>query len=313
MLQNCPICNLDLDLVTNKDAHVNNCLENNNDVGDGRNLNFSGEFPASPRERGVYPRQSSQYNDPFPHFGEGNPNHNRRRTASDSSSEETIEEGDNFAGLYQYCDQTIMCVYPHCTHECNPMYFPTHALTEHAHERVQNLICPLCKFYDPGHQFVPKADSNLLHHLANNHSELIGIFDADNETEHYWRAKQREKERLPVMPKEPRGEKEPVNPPSVAKPLPVVVIEQARLIVPVTPHIEYYSRLEVQDSTDYLASVVIVDVPEIECIICLENFKRKDITARLLCMCLYHKPCIDRWWKNKETRHCPLHTIADRT
>jgi hypothetical protein len=33
-----------------------------------------------------------------------------------------------------------------------------------------------------------------------------------------------------------------------------------------------------------LASVVIVDVPEVECIICLENFKCRDITARLLCM-----------------------------
>lgn len=308
MLQNCPICNLDLDLVTNKDAHVNNCLENNND---GRNLQFSGEFPPSPRERGDQRKEPVNYQ-AYPHYRPNEANPNRRqhnlRNSSDSSSEETIEEGDNLAGLYQYCDQTIQCVYPRCKHECNPMYFPTHALTEHTHEKTQNLICPLCKFYDPGYQYVPKSDSNLLNHLANSHSELIGIFD-ENEAEDYWLPKQREKERVPVIPKE-RREKEPAPP---APKLPVVVIEQATLVVPVTPHIEYYAMLDKQDSKDYLASVVVVDVPEVECIICLENFKCNDITARLLCMCLYHKPCIDRWWKNKDSRHCPLHTISDRT
>jgi hypothetical protein len=45
-------------------------------------------------------------------------------------------------------------------------------------------------------------------------------------------------------------EKDPIDAPPAPK-LPVVVIEQA-LIIPITPHIEYYAMLEVQDSKDYL-------------------------------------------------------------
>lgn len=58
------------------------------------------------------------------------------------------------------------------------------------------------------------------------------------------------RERVPVIPKE-RREKEPAPP---APKLPVVVIEQATLVVPVTPHIEYYAMLDKQDSKDYLGA-----------------------------------------------------------
>nr|CDS29837.1 Zinc finger RING type [Hymenolepis microstoma] len=42
-----------------------------------------------------------------------------------------------------------------------------------------------------------------------------------------------------------------------------------------------------------------------ECSICLEDLKAGDKIARLPCLCIYHKHCIDDWFKRKQT--CPEH------
>jgi hypothetical protein len=44
---------------------------------------------------------------------------------------------------------------------------------------------------------------------------------------------------------------------------------------------------------------------EQECGICFEYFHQKDIIARLECLCIYHKKCLDEWGQRK--RCCPLH------
>jgi len=44
---------------------------------------------------------------------------------------------------------------------------------------------------------------------------------------------------------------------------------------------------------------------EQECVICFEPFCQKDIVARLECLCIYHKQCLDEWGQRK--RCCPLH------
>lgn len=44
---------------------------------------------------------------------------------------------------------------------------------------------------------------------------------------------------------------------------------------------------------------------EQECGICFEYFRQKDIVARLECLCIYHKQCLDEW--NQRKRSCPLH------
>lgn len=44
---------------------------------------------------------------------------------------------------------------------------------------------------------------------------------------------------------------------------------------------------------------------EQECGICFEYFHQKDIVARLECLCIYHKKCLDEWGQRK--RCCPLH------
>ena len=42
-----------------------------------------------------------------------------------------------------------------------------------------------------------------------------------------------------------------------------------------------------------------------ECTICLEELKEDDLVARLPCLCVYHKDCIDQWFSVSRT--CPSH------
>jgi len=42
-----------------------------------------------------------------------------------------------------------------------------------------------------------------------------------------------------------------------------------------------------------------------ECVICLEDLAPGNIIARLPCLCIYHKSCIDRWFEIN--RSCPEH------
>lgn len=42
-----------------------------------------------------------------------------------------------------------------------------------------------------------------------------------------------------------------------------------------------------------------------ECVICLEELQQGDTIARLPCLCIYHKICIDQWFE--VNRSCPEH------
>lgn len=44
---------------------------------------------------------------------------------------------------------------------------------------------------------------------------------------------------------------------------------------------------------------------EDECAICLEEIIQGQTFARLECLCIYHKPCIDLWLNKK--KWCPSH------
>lgn len=43
---------------------------------------------------------------------------------------------------------------------------------------------------------------------------------------------------------------------------------------------------------------------EEECVICLEEYNKKEIIRTLKCKHFYHKNCIDKWMKNNNK--CPL-------
>ncbi|XP_022645822.1 E3 ubiquitin-protein ligase ZNRF1-like [Varroa jacobsoni] len=45
--------------------------------------------------------------------------------------------------------------------------------------------------------------------------------------------------------------------------------------------------------------------PDSECVICLEEFAAGQTIARLPCLCIYHKSCIDAWFR--VNRSCPEH------
>ncbi|KAJ8042487.1 E3 ubiquitin-protein ligase znrf2 [Holothuria leucospilota] len=44
-----------------------------------------------------------------------------------------------------------------------------------------------------------------------------------------------------------------------------------------------------------------------ECVICLEDLEQGDTIARLPCLCIYHKICIDMWFERN--RSCPEHPL----
>ncbi|XP_060564585.1 E3 ubiquitin-protein ligase ZNRF2-like [Ruditapes philippinarum] len=42
-----------------------------------------------------------------------------------------------------------------------------------------------------------------------------------------------------------------------------------------------------------------------ECVICFDELDQGDTIARLPCLCIYHKGCIDKWFE--KNRSCPEH------
>uniref|UniRef100_A0A915HYP0 E3 ubiquitin-protein ligase ZNRF1 n=1 Tax=Romanomermis culicivorax TaxID=13658 RepID=A0A915HYP0_ROMCU len=46
-----------------------------------------------------------------------------------------------------------------------------------------------------------------------------------------------------------------------------------------------------------------------ECVICFDEMRQGDTIARLPCLCIYHKGCIDSWFKVKNS--CPEHPSDD--
>jgi len=59
-------------------------------------------------------------------------------------------------------------------------------------------------------------------------------------------------------------------------------------------------------NVDKLDSVVVLNnLPENECCICLDKYKENDILIKLKCNHMFHKECLEPWFK-KSNRSCPL-------
>lgn len=173
--------------------------------------------------------------------------------------------------------QTIQCVYPKCTSSCDLSYFPTHAIQMHGLDQHKFIPCPICNIFGE----YDKAEiqkENLIEHLAECHSELLGIYE---------------------------GEKIEVT---LKKSLTTTTTATITKTTSLSIKKDYYLNLNVQSHSDYIASKVIHDVPDSECSICFGGFEKEDIVARLNCLCLYHQNCIEGWYTTKKKRECPLHT-----
>uniref|UniRef100_A0A4W6FQB1 E3 ubiquitin-protein ligase ZNRF1 n=1 Tax=Lates calcarifer TaxID=8187 RepID=A0A4W6FQB1_LATCA len=48
-----------------------------------------------------------------------------------------------------------------------------------------------------------------------------------------------------------------------------------------------------------------------ECAICLEELEQGDTIARLPCLCIYHKGCIDEWFEvNRSCTHPQINNLC---
>jgi len=219
-MNKCPVCNIDLGLVSNKDLHVNNCLDNDN----GSTQIIGAEA-------------QSNINPTFPH---------------------------NLSSL--------TCPYEECNQVLKPDFFPTHVTSRHFAEVNQNYACPLCTQYEEN----SRHNTNLLDHLADTHFDLIGIYDNVISNDGF------------------------------------VKLEIPPITTSVTPtrkvsHDDLFSRLETQPNNHYLAAMVLKELPNQECSLCLQIFQKNEISARLECWCLYHQECIDLWWNISKKQTCPTH------
>uniref|UniRef100_T1JMQ5 E3 ubiquitin-protein ligase ZNRF1 n=1 Tax=Strigamia maritima TaxID=126957 RepID=T1JMQ5_STRMM len=57
----------------------------------------------------------------------------------------------------------------------------------------------------------------------------------------------------------------------------------------------------------YNEDILTVD-KDAECVICFDDLKQGDTIARLPCLCIYHKSCIDSWFE--VNRSCPEHPVG---
>ncbi len=76
-----------------------------------------------------------------------------------------------------------------------------------------------------------------------------------------------------------------------SKTLPVNDFESHLALCMTRPYIEYNEDLLAEDSG--------------ECVICLEEMLTNEVIARLPCLCIYHKNCINDWFN--VSRSCPQH------
>ena len=76
--------------------------------------------------------------------------------------------------------------------------------------------------------------------------------------------------------------------------------------------VDYFNRRYNDDSlteninVDRLDSVVVLNnLPENECCICLEEYKENDVLIKLKCNHMFHKECLEPWFNNNKNS-CPL-------
>ncbi|KAI1285447.1 E3 ubiquitin-protein ligase ZNRF1 [Halotydeus destructor] len=80
--------------------------------------------------------------------------------------------------------------------------------------------------------------------------------------------------------------------PVCSKPVPSDDVECHLVMCLTKPRISYNEDILTDDKGD-------------ECVICLEDLSQGDTIARLPCLCIYHKNCIDSWFE--VNRSCPEH------
>lgn len=235
---------------------------------------------------------------------------------------------------------TFFCPYQTCSApdiRMSAVQFVQHVAAMHVTEQNQNIFCPICNLFE-------EADygGNSLHlwnHLSVIHADLLrqaampppirphyqtvgGDSDEDDDDDGDGDEDDDVNVNLsmleevhpavritPVQVKEvPMYVKAPHKKTHHSHPPPIPVLPPPANIVNTTTTTQppiTTSTTRTTANSQYIVYDLKNTLPDKECSICFEDFRQGDSVARMECMCVYHKCCIERWFEQR--KKCPFH------
>jgi len=171
----------------------------------------------------------------------------------------------------------VLCPYPSCGLKMEARDFVKHAASVHARD-PQAFGCPVCLLLGYSGYSV-KQDTNLFSHLQNTHADLFveQQYDVDDLYD-------------PIQNQEPDFVYDPED----------FLVDEDPII----------TKVDIKSMSKTVGSAYVVETlkqfkPGFECSICYEEFQKGVVVARMDCFCVFHKLCIDNWFKKQAK--CPLH------
>jgi len=183
----------------------------------------------------------------------------------------------------------IICPYTSCGLRFEAWDFHTHAAAFHQ-TNPQIYACPICSLGSDVFYTV-NDKTNLLLHLKNHHADtapgvMAPVFTAKPAVLPY------SGEDNIDLSSDTDSDEEIYVPPVKNPPLPKL---PNNVKYPGTSHFVKYQETTLTKNL------------QMECTICFEPFISGQIIVTIECLCVYHKICINNWWKKKNTCTCPLH------
>jgi hypothetical protein len=175
---------------------------------------------------------------------------------------------------------TVGCPWGGCGAVVPVQRFAAHALRCHRDDEQAGIACPICPLFDDN----PEAYEDQANLLCHVHDVHLALFEPDvrrSLSAFASTAIQREFSDAAVSP-------------FAIYPLPDAT--RGPEVPPAVP------------SNMYRASRLSTDLVGQECPICLERLLKDHEVARLECLCVFHRTCLDDWLAKKPS--CPLHTTS---
>lgn len=220
-----------------------------------------------------------------------------------------------------YCDSqpddedalNVRCPYPSCSFVKRKVpleEFALHVIEKHRTEEQSGLLCPLCPIVSDIPDFEPQE--NLMMHLHDVHASHMkeDVHRKLSEAIDSQFTAQFEMESALIASEQAQAQREGQAPPPAPIPgqvVPVVVnTVGAGGPGPATPAAKSPPPLAYASST-----LSADDSKSGECPICFEPFLKGQEVARLPCLCVFHRSCIEAWFTKSEKRACPTHANRD--
>jgi len=146
--------------------------------------------------------------------------------------------------------------------------FPSHVVLYHSSDSNQKFACPFCALFYCDDHYQVSVKTNLLQHVQNSHSDLLG-------------------ERFPTQQSGTNQRQPPAQQSGT---------NQRQPISPMKPSLVVAFRYRNEKLTSSCPG---------ECSICLEDFQKEQWLTRCDCFCCFHKECMEQWLKKNYS--CPNH------